>query len=224
MSFSILEKIAEQLTFCKKCSFMCCVNYGDIEKSVSCKSNCNMRKKSVSSIGYSDEFFDSKRPYILLSNQLTADFYVNEDLGKFMTDIDGYCIYINEIGAEHIGESVNSLRYGIMWSQNVFNEDFKKVADKWHVALEHETPLIYTERRIVENHIRYLIIEAYPVFSGARCKGLKGIIMRITKPVWVKFTNHLLASANHSNPSHVVVSKNTNSLVHTNKQLPPKHK
>lgn len=106
MSFSILDKIAEKLTFCKRCSLVCCVNYGDVEKSESIRSRHNIHRDSISSID-ADEFFNFNKSYRLFTNTITADFYVNEDLGKFITDIDGYCIYINETGAEHIGESRN---------------------------------------------------------------------------------------------------------------------
>jgi hypothetical protein len=148
-------------------------------------------ERSNSLLANIDELFNYEQQYNILENPITKDFYEEEDLGKFMTDIDGYCLYINEKGAEHIGENQSNLHYGIFWLQNLFNEDFKKVSDIWNNSLANEVALIYTERRIVDNHIRYLIVEAYPVFSGIRCKGLKGIILRTTKPIWKRFTQYL---------------------------------
>ena len=207
MSFSILNSIAEKLTFCKKCSMVCCVKVGNTEDSISVDSHIrhshnarhsnNSRfihrklERSQTLLSDVDELFNNDQKYDILENPITAEFYEEEDLGKFMTDIDGYCLYINEKGAEHIGEIQSNLHYGIFWLQNLFNEDFKKVSDIWRNSLTNEVALIYTERRIVDNHIRYLIVEAYPVFSGTRCKGLKGIILRTTKPIWKRFTQYL---------------------------------
>jgi hypothetical protein len=131
--------------------------------------------------------FSFERPYVLNTYPLTSDFYDVDDIGKFLTDIDGFCLYINDKGAEHIGESRKKIKFSLMWSYNLFSDDIINAIHEWQECLDHEKVLIYKERRIVQNKFVHLIIEAYPIISRKRFKGMKGIIMRVTKPVWHKF-------------------------------------
>jgi hypothetical protein len=57
----------------------------------------------------------------------------------------------------------------------------------WQDALKHKYPFIFKERRLHNNRFAYLIYEVYPIFLENGFKGMKGIIMRVTKPIWQKF-------------------------------------
>jgi PAS domain-containing protein len=190
MSFSILEKIADSLTFCKQCSLSCC-NTNNVDSGI--KVERKDRHYSMTNVIDREALFNFDRDYEVRRNSITETFCEEDvDIGKFITDIDGMCIYINEKGAEHLGKNVDDIRYSLIWTHNLYNEDAFNVSRLWTIALEEEAPILYTERRIIKYNIVYLIIEAYPEFSGNRCKGMRGIIIRTIKPVWFNFRKELL--------------------------------
>jgi len=193
MSFSILEKIADSLTFCRQCSLSCC-NTTSVDPGI----KVDRRSKrpthySMTNVLDREALFNFDRDYEVKRHPITETFCEEDvDVGKFITDIDGMCIYINEKGAEHLGKAIDEVRYSLIWTHNLFNEDAFAVSRLWTLALEEERPILYTERRIVKYSIVYLVIEAYPEFSGNRCKGMRGIIVRTIKPVWFNFRQELL--------------------------------
>lgn len=183
MVFSIIGNICKTLVLCKKCNFSCCINYEDSKT----QSNMEESNKSLNTGCYPESCINFERDYLLNTYPITADFYDINDIGQFITDIDGLCIHINKKGAEHIGELHKKMFFSPIWSHNLCSDDVINIIKKWQESLDNEKILIYKERRIVKNKFVYILVEAYPIFSKGRFKGMKGIMMRVTKPVWYKF-------------------------------------
>ena len=186
MVFSIIGNICKTLVLCKKCNFSCCMNYEDSKTEINMEDSMESRNIKKATGRYQESCINFDRDYVLSSYPRTKDFYDINDIGQFLTDIDGLCIHINNKGAEHIGEPRIKIIFSQIWAQNVYSDDIIEVIKEWEETLDQEKLLIYKERRIVKNKFVYLLVEAYPVFSKNRFKGMKGIIMRVTKPVWNK--------------------------------------
>jgi hypothetical protein len=188
MVFSILESICQKLVLCRKCNVACCNDYDEsaTHSKVVPYIDPDLRSPQVA-ITSPGSFINFERDYVLSKYQITSDFYDINDIGQFLTDIDGFCIHINEKGAEHIGEPRIKIKFSLMWAFNLCSDDVIDVIREWQESLDNESILIYKERRIVDSRFVYLLVEAYPVFSKKRFKGMKGIMMRVTKPVWNKF-------------------------------------
>jgi hypothetical protein len=189
MVVSVFENICKKLTLWKRCSISCCNNYEESKTEEHTHVRAIEAALPISRIDIVDPIscINFEREYVLNTCMITADFYDINDIGQFLTDIDGFCIHINEKGTEHIGERRTKIQFSLMWAFNLYSDDVMDVIREWQESLDHEKVLIYKERRIINNRFVYLIIEAYPIFSKGRFKGMKGIMMRVTKPVWNKF-------------------------------------
>jgi hypothetical protein len=187
MTFNLIQSICDTLVFCKKCNLICCNEY---EPTVNNNMGCD--------IGY----FNFERKYILSTYRLTKNLFDFDDVGKIITDIDGLCIYIDQKASEHIGETCSKIRFSPIWYHNLYSQDNTSILDKWQSALEEEKFLLYKEQRVfITNDNKkenvYLLGEFYPIFSKNRFKGMKGIIMRVTKSIWRKFhVNDVLNAIN----------------------------
>lgn len=229
MVISVVENICKKLIFCKECNVECCnkdanVNMEDDDISVSFRDH--EHEYSISNtltVDNLENCFNFDSIYVLSIYPVTSAFFDMDDIGKFVTDLDGICLYINVKGAEHIGEQRKKIRFSLMWSHNVYNEDIIEVMHEWQNALEKEIPIVFKERRVKNNQIAHLIIEAHPVFSRNRFKGMKGIIMRVTKPVWnkcdVKKCMHLINEVEEETTMLLEHNKSLERIVKTTKAI-----
>jgi hypothetical protein len=182
MSFQLTENICRKIVFCRSCNVACCSNEEDEKKEHSINS-----ENSNTDINNIEMYFNFEYKYVLSHDRAISAFFDMDDIGKFTTDIDGLCIYINDKGAEHIGEKKKNIKFTLIWTHNLFNDDVVNIMHIWQDALKHKYPFIFKERRLHNNKFAYLIYEVYPIFSENGFKGMKGIIMRVTKPIWQKF-------------------------------------
>jgi hypothetical protein len=196
MSFQLTENLCRKLIFCKTCNVECC-NEED-EKSVS-----NNDDESMTNDNNIEMFFSFDYNYILSHDRIVSPFFDMDDIGKFTTDIDGLCIYINDKGAEHIGERKRNIKFTLIWTHNLFNDDVVNIMNIWQDALKHKCSVIFKERRLHHNRFAYLIYEVYPIFSENGFKGMKGIIMRVTKPIWQKFDTKKYIKILNENKSNI---------------------
>ena len=182
MSFQLTENICRKLVFCKSCNVACCNNEEDDKKEHSINS-----ENSNTDVNNIEMYFNFEYKYVLRHDRTISAFFDMDDIGKFTTDIDGLCIYINDKWAEHIGEKKKNIKFTLIWTHNLFNDDVVNIMHIWQDALKHKYPFIFKERRLHNNKFAYLLYEVYPIFSENGFKGMKGIIMRVTKPIWQKF-------------------------------------
>lgn len=169
---SIIEKICDKLVIFKWLNISC----------------CNKAEESKSDKQYNiDNFYNFDGDFILAKHPHTADFFDLSDLGKFVVDIDGFCLYLNDKISEMFGEKKDKIKYNLIYAFNLFRDEMEDIINIWVDALKNKKPLLYKERRVSNGKIIYLIIEAYQYYSRNGCLGMRGIAVRVTKQVWNKF-------------------------------------
>lgn len=125
--------------------------------------------------------------YILQMYNISAPFFDMHEIGKFITDIDGMCIYISKMGCYHIGKLYRDVIYKTYWADNIYSGDIVNVVEQWQIGLDEATPFIYKERRMIKGKVAYLLIEVHPTYARNKVKNMQGIIMRVPKKIWNKF-------------------------------------
>lgn len=176
---SIMDSICNKLVIFKRLNVSCC---NKIEES------------KVSIDDFTDGFydFDCESEFILRSHNLISSFYDRQDIGKFVTNIDGICVYANDKVSEMFGAKKNMILYHHIYSININTNDFTNTVKAWQTALVEKRPLLYKERRSHGSaNTVYLIVEAHPYYSDNGWLGMHGVFVRVTKQVWNKFYSNL---------------------------------
>ena len=210
-----LRKLKKYILLILKLPICFCNEFGDSESSHG--SDFSMSRDDIDYV-YS---FDD-RVYAVQQYHVTTNFFNEVDIGKFVTDIDGLLIYLNKKTADFIGKPRKKIRVTAIWQYNLFTEDLSKVFNKWHIAINDQSYILHKERRLVNNKIAYLIFEAYRIESRGIFKGFKGIILRTTKPIWMKFdedyviNKYMIPVFINKNYQENIIDNNT---IHENKVI-----
>ncbi len=179
MSFYILGELCKRIVICKGFTISC----------------CNEQNNEL----YFNELINPENiyrfdDYTLMRNSVTSGFCDEEDIGKFITDIDGICTMLNTKTIEMIGETKRITSEPI-WSFNLISEDLEGTIAIWKSCSSKETQFIHKERRMLEKGLAHLIVEAHPIFSldRSRFKGFRGIIIRVPKSLWYKLDTNIMS-------------------------------
>jgi hypothetical protein len=175
ISFSMFSSFFDKISCCKKSTFICYINNDSIENS-----NCNSDSNEI--------IFTFNEDYILKSHNLTKNLYDNENIGKFVTDADGLTIYASKNICKFVGEDIHTIKFGLLMTNNLLKADILDVVKSWNNDLLTQTSHMGKQRYYINNEIKYILIEAYPLFTRGIFKGMKGIMLKVPKKIWEQFS------------------------------------
>ncbi len=104
-------------------------------------------------------------------------------LGKFLTDVQGACIYVNAMACEITGLS-RAACLGEGWACNIHPEDRAAALREWGEIFSNRRRMSRSHRIVREDgSIAWINVTSAPIYHGEKFKGFVGTIEEITQRI-----------------------------------------
>ncbi len=168
----------------------CCisrnVSLNTEQKENSRRIRSNFSGSDTSSDEFKDELTVNCDDTFLRKHHITQTFYINKNIGYFITDTKGVFTYVSDNMIKFIGLPHEKILQSISWVGNVKNNYsiYKNWVDKINEKKKYVGKMHF---ELKNKHHRYIIFEFWPIIDDVNYAGVSGIFLNVEKHAWQIF-------------------------------------